>query len=135
MAWDGKERRKRNIYALRELQGAAEQLKQASEKFKSNGDRFRDLELDFTSFKATITEWVNGTNEFRDSLIEKIDNVNNQVSNHITAITEKLGALPCSTHEEKFRNYERNLNRIWTVVISVVMLGIVLGLWMAVFNK
>lgn len=70
----------------------------------------RELEIAFVEFKATVTEWMSGTTEYRKSLCSKID-----------SIIDRMNKLPCDKRSGFYDAVNRQLGIMWVIIGGVVV--------------
>jgi hypothetical protein len=69
-----------------------------------------------------VSNWMEGTSEYRKDLCRKID-----------IITTKLSDLPCKSREEITKNVKNEQNKIW-LFINMIIVAIV-GSWIGMIIK
>ena len=85
-------------------------------------DRVTALEIAFEE------RWVAHDKRSAENWSDMKDHLNS-MSSKIDKMIETAGDLPCGEMKEKLKGFNTRLGWLWTVVISVIVMGIALGIW------
>ena len=74
------------------------------------------MQIEFKELQATVTQWMETTNEYRRSLCDKIEEVR-----------DRLSQLPCRERFEMSRNIDKHISALWIFITGIVMA--IVGSW------
>jgi len=100
----------------------------------------RSLENRITAIETKMKErWQNHNEaalEFRDfskniyvSLEKQIDSLKDMLNKMNISFTKEIGSLSCKEHAEKLKGIDYRVRLLTTLVITVLIGGVVLGIW------
>ena len=81
------------------------------------------LRTDLAAFTAKVTEWMEGTSEYRRSLCTKVD-----------AIKQSIAELPCPQRKGMYESITKQIGFMWGLLSVIVLALITMGI-RAVFAR
>lgn len=78
-----------------------------------------------TKFEERWTAHNKQADEGRETICKKLD----IISESIKDIYKRVNDTPCLTHTEQIKSLSKGINWIWSVVLSTVFSGVLLGIW------
>ena len=84
---------------------------------RRNGDeKLHKINTELSTFKATVTEWMSSTTEYRKLLCAKID-----------TIIEKFSKLPCDKRAGFYESISRQITAVWAILVLII--GAIIASW------
>ena len=94
--------------------------------FYKNKDHLNDR---VTALEIAFEErWIAHDKRSAENWLDMKNHLNS-MSSKIDKMLETAGELPCGEMKEKLEGFNTRLSWLWTIVISVIIMGIVLGVW------
>jgi len=81
---------------------------------KEDKEVVSNLKTDLAVFISKVNEWMSSTTEYRKSLCDKVDAINNNIAH-----------LPCAERKQFYANMTTQLRTIWGII--VLMLGVIVA--------
>lgn len=98
-------------------------------------DMKREIAVLKAEYKLRWEEHDKHSEERFKLVLDKIDHHNDKFAILFDRFEKLVDRIQCPVHEEKMKSFDNRIRILWGAFITVVVIGIGLGIWMRVIIK